>query len=239
MRILLVTYQSNIPPVLDAFLSVKSNLVNTVEDNSTALTYLQNSKYDLVIIASTYHHVNGILLCSKIRAVRNKVPILIIKEYTSSEEEISGLDAGADDVVIDQVEVNQLNARIRSLLRRKDLPYRPLVVQLGLLSVDLYAKIVTYQGQVISLRPKEFSILELFVQNPDRVFSRYAILQQVWDYQNDLPEDNTVKAHIRSLRMNLKMVGAGHFIETIYGVGYRLNSHDLNREENSYTSACA
>jgi DNA-binding response OmpR family regulator len=239
MRILLVTYQSNILPVLDTFLSVKSNLVNTVEDNATALTYLQDFEYDLVIIASTYHHANGILLCSKIRAIKNNVPILLMSKYASSEKEVLGLDAGADDVVIDQVEIHQLNARIRSLLRRKDLPYRPLVVQIGLLSVDLYAKIVTYQGQVISLRPKELSILELFVQNPDRVFSRYAILQQVWDYQNDLPEDNTVKAHIRSLRMNLKMVGAGDCIETIYGSGYRLNSQDLNREEKSYAGAYA
>jgi DNA-binding response OmpR family regulator len=239
MRILLISYQPDIPTVLNSFLLIKTNLVNIVEDNSTALTLLQDFEYDLVIIASNYHNKTGIILCSQIRATKNKVPILVMTNDASGEEQILGLDAGADDFLINLVEVNQVNARIRSLLRRKELPHTPLIIKINLLSVDLYAKTVTYQGQLISLRPKEFSILELFVRNPDRVFSRDAILRQVWDYQSDLPDDSTVKSHIRSLRMNLKMVGAGEFIETIYGIGYRFNSRDLSREEDSYASACA
>lgn len=239
MRILLVARQFDTLPILNTFLSIKVNVVNTVEDSIDALNLLQDLEYDLVIISSILHNTSGLTLCKKIRADKNKVPILILTKHASVEEQILGLDAGADEFLIDPLDANQLNARIRVLLRRKNLAYSPLIVQIGLLSVDLYAKNVTYQEQVILLRPKEFSILELFVRNPDRVFSRYAILQQVWDYQSDLPEDSTVKAHIRSLRMNLKMVGAGHLIETIYGVGYRLNSRDLSREENSYASACA
>lgn len=239
MRILLVTYQLNIPAVLNSFLLVKTHLTNIVESNDAALTLLQDSEYDLVIIASDNHNIHGITLCSKIRSTQNAVPILVITNHASSQEQVLGLDAGADDFLINPAEVNQVNARIRSLLRRKKLSYTPLTININLLSVDLYSRTVTYQGQLISLRPKEFSILELFVRNPDRVFSRDAILQRVWDYQNDLPEDSTVKAHIRSLRMNFKIVGAGHFIETVYGVGYRLNSSDLNRKEDSYAGACA
>lgn len=239
MRILLIAHQSETLDILNTFLSIKANLVDAVEDSITALNFLQDFKYDLVIISSILHNTNRVVLCKKIRESKNKVPILILTKYASTEEQILGLDAGADEFLVDPLDVNQLNARIRVLLRRSDVTYLPLVVEIGLLAVDLYAKNVTYQGQVISLRPKEFSILELFVRNPDRVFSRHDILQQVWDYQSDLPEDTTIKSHIRSLRMNLKMVGAEHFIETIYGVGYRLNSHDLRREEDRYASACA
>lgn len=239
MRILLIAHQSETLDILNTFLSMKANLVDTVEDSITALNFLQDFKYDLVIISSVLHNTNRVVLCKKIRASKNKVPILILAKYASAEEQILGLDAGADEFLIDPLDVEHLNARIRVLLRRSDVSYLPLVIEMGSLSVDLYARSVTYHGKAISLRPKEFSILELFVRNPDRVFSRDAILQQAWDYQSELPEDNTVKSHIRSLRMSLKIVGARDFIETVYGVGYRLNSHDLSWQEDCYTSACA
>jgi DNA-binding response OmpR family regulator len=239
MRILIIADQSYIPAVLENFLSIKTNLVNVVENNLLAWQYLQDFDFDLVIMSSICHSDNAVILCHKLRKNQIKVPILIMVEMGSIEEQVLGLDAGADEYLIHPIELDSVNAKIRSLLRRKDLNHSPLIIEFGALCIDLYTKVATYEGRILALRPKEFSILELFARNPDRVFSRYTILEQVWDCHSDLPEDNTVKAHIRSLRMQLKLVGAGHPIETVYGVGYRLNSPRPCLKEDTYASVYA
>ena len=83
---------------------------------------------------------------------------------------------------------------------------------------------VQYGEELLSLTPKEYSLMELFLRQPDRIFSRGVILENIWSLQDDIPSEDTVKAHIRGLRKKLKAVGApAQLIDTVYGVGYRLN----------------
>jgi DNA-binding response OmpR family regulator len=96
------------------------------------------------------------------------------------------------------------------------------VLKWGYLHLDPSTCEVTYKGQTLHLTPKEYSLLELFLRNGRRVFSRSAILDYLWSFE-ELPEEDTVKAHIKGLRQKLKMAGApANFIETVYGMGYRL-----------------
>jgi len=132
-----------------------------------------------------------------------------------------GLDAGADDYVVKPFDLQELSARIRALLRRGS-ETSPPVLEWGGLSLDPATCEVTYEGQPFYPTPKEYGILQLLLRHSRRVFSRRAIVEQLWDLESP-PEEETVKAHIKGLRQKLKSVGApGDFIETVYGLGYRL-----------------
>jgi DNA-binding response OmpR family regulator len=132
-----------------------------------------------------------------------------------------GLDAGADDYLIKPFDPEELLARIRALLRRGSSTLPP-VITWGELRFDLGASEFSYAGKLLHLTAKEYSLLELFMLNPRRVYSRSTIVDHLWP-DEECPEEGTVTAHIKRLRKKLKAVGASKdFIETMYGLGYRL-----------------
>ncbi|HBE35160.1 MAG TPA: hypothetical protein DD990_28645, partial [Cyanobacteria bacterium UBA11368] len=136
-------------------------------------------------------------------------------------DRIQGLDAGADDYLIKPLNLDELQARVRALLRRGNIPTTP-ILQVGELQLDPSSCKVTFARKPLSLTPKEYNLLELFMRNPSRVFSRGNIVEHLWTY-DDPPQEETVKAHIKGLRQKLKIAGAENWIENVYGIGYRLN----------------
>ena len=136
-------------------------------------------------------------------------------------DKIKGLDVGADDYVVKPVDLGELFARIRALLRRGSISLAPILTW-NELELDPSTYEVSYAGKPIQLTPKEYCILELLLRNGRRVLSRHVILDHVWSME-DPPEENTVKVHIRSLRQKLRASGApNNLIETVHGIGYRL-----------------
>ena len=139
----------------------------------------------------------------------------------SSTDKVMGLDAGADDYVVKPFDLRELMARIRALLRRGNAILPP-VLSWENLRLDPSNCEVTYKEKLLHLTPKEYRILELFLRNSHRVFSRSEIIEHLWSF-DELPGEETVKVHIRSLRQKLKLAGApADVIETVYGLGYRL-----------------
>jgi DNA-binding response OmpR family regulator len=137
------------------------------------------------------------------------------------ENKIDGLDAGADDYLVKPFELDELSARIRALLRRGSSSLPPVLTWENL-RLDPSSCEVFYQEQLLPLSPKEYKLLEFFLRNGRRVFSRAQILEHLWSFEQ-VPEEATVKAHIRGLRQKLEAAGAPHdLIETVYGLGYRL-----------------
>jgi DNA-binding response OmpR family regulator len=134
---------------------------------------------------------------------------------------VNGLDAGADDYVVKPFDLQELLARIRALLRRGSTPTTPILAWGGLhLNPSTYE--VAYLDEPLQLTPKEFSMLELLLRNGRRVLSRGVIIDRLWNSENS-PEEETVKAHIKSLRHKLRTVAAPEdLIETVHGLGYRL-----------------
>ncbi len=194
-------------------------VVDVVADGAEGWSYIEAFTYDLILLDVSLPTVDGISLCRRLRTEGYKVPVLLLAAG-SSIDKVAGLDAGADDYVVKPCSIPELFARVRALLRRSTSSGSP-VLTWNDLRLDPSSHEVTYQAQLLSLSPKEYSLLELFLRNPKRVLTRSAILEHLWSFEA-LPGEDTIRAHIKRLRRKLKVHGIDEMIETVYGIGYRL-----------------
>ncbi|XDE61614.1 response regulator [Arthrospira platensis BEA 1257B] len=224
MRILLVEDNLHLADALVAMLTSQKYQVDLVNDGQQGWEYIQSSSYDLVLLDIELPLLDGISLCHQLRSHNFQVPILLLTARNNQQDKVKGLDAGADDYMVKPLDIAELSARIRALLRRSSeatssvLTYEKMVL-------DTSTCDVSYNGKPLKLTPKEYGLLELLMGNRQRTFSIDKILDKLWTF-DDPPSANTVRAHIKGLRQKLKAAGAGaEFIETVYGLGYRLNQN--------------
>lgn len=222
MKILIVEDDERIASALREALAIHNFIVNVAANGQTAWELAEAFEYDLMILDVVVPKIDGISLCRRLRSKGYQIPILLLTAKDSSLDKVIGLDAGADDYVVKPFNLSELVARIRALLRRGSSTLSSLLTWENL-QLDPISSDVTYAGKrVARLTPKEYSILKLFLCNPQRVFSRSAILDRLWDIAES-PGEGTVTTHIKSLRQKLKAAGAAaDFVETLHGVGYRL-----------------
>lgn len=195
--------------------------VEVAADGKMGLEMAKAFQFDLILLDVMLPQLDGLTICQHLRAAHYDVPILLLTGKDSRTDRILGLDAGADDYLVKPCDMEELLARVRALLRRG----KAIGSQLHWadLSVDPQSNQVFHGDRPIHLTPKEFSLLELLLQNPQRVFSRSVILDHLWDVAES-PGEETVSTHIKCLRQKLKAVGSPDPIETVYGLGYRLHS---------------
>jgi DNA-binding response OmpR family regulator len=195
--------------------------VEVAGDGKMGLEMAKAFQFDLILLDVMLPQLDGLSICQHLRAAQYDVPILLLTGKDSRTDRILGLDAGADDYLVKPCDMEELLARVRALLRRG----KAIGSQLHWadLSVDPQSNQVFHGDRPIHLTPKEFSLLELLLQNPQRVFSRSVILDHLWDVAES-PGEETVSTHIKCLRQKLKAVGSPDPIETVYGLGYRLRS---------------
>lgn len=220
MRILLVEDDTPLAEALAEALGDRSYIVDVVSDGEAAWSQIQLLDYDLILLDVMLPKLSGINLCQRLRLKGHNVPILIMTARDTSVDKVVGLDAGADDYVVKPLDLPELFARIRALLRRGSHSASPILKREDLtLNPSIHE--VRYSDRPLRLTPKEYGILELFLRNEQRVLSRNYIIEHVWSL-DDPPQEDSIKAHIKSLRQKLKAAGASDLIETVYGVGYRL-----------------
>lgn len=221
MKILVVEDDEAIADLLTLTLCDQNYVVEVTNDGEAAWELIVVYDYDLLLIDITLPHLDGISLCQRIRAHGYQMQIMLVTGRNSNHDQAIGLDAGADAYMVKPFDLEVLIARIRALLRRSGRVFES-VLEWGSLRLDPATREVTYAGQLLALSPKEFAILEFFVRNGSRVFTYNVILDQLWAYQ-ETPSEDAVRTHIKGLRLKLKRVGAPtDFIETVYGLGYRL-----------------
>lgn len=221
MKLLLVEDDPRIAASLAEALTDQRYSVDLAADGEEGWDYIETYPYDLVVLDVTLPKLNGMALCQRLRKQGYAMPVLILTAKDTSTDKVMGLDVGADDYVVKPFDLKELLARIRALLRRSS-SILPPVLEWGELRLNSAAHTVTYGTQLLSLTPKEYGLLELFIRNPSRVFSRSMILDYLWTAE-EAPGEETIKVHLRALRQKLKAVGAADdFIETVYGLGYRL-----------------
>ena len=224
MKILVIDDDEFIRELLAKTLVSYSYTVEVATDGQTGLMLVATYTYDLIISDVSLPKLDGINLCRELRAKGDRTPILLLAEIDTSANIAAGLDAGADDYVIKPFNAVELLARVRALLRRKDSRLMPSQILWGELCLNPVSAEVTHRGKLLSFTPKEYGLLELLLQNPQRVFSRSAILDRIWSSEVS-PIEGTVTNHIKELRQKLKAAGMTiDIIETVYGLGYRLKA---------------
>ncbi len=223
MRILLIEDDSHLAESLSEALVAQRYSVDVVHDGEMAWQQMSLLPYDLMLMDVTLPRVDGLTLCRRMRSQGVDSPVLMLTARDTSQDKISGLDAGADAYMVKPFDLSELIAQIRALLRRGQLSASTTLTW-GALRLNPSTYEVTYQESLLRLTPKEFAILNLLMRHGRRVISRYFILESVWQ-MDDPPGEETVKAHIKSLRQKLRKAGAPrNFIETVHGLGYRLIS---------------
>ncbi|HEY9743138.1 MAG TPA: response regulator transcription factor [Coleofasciculaceae cyanobacterium] len=221
MRILLVEDDDRIAQPLAEDLRHQYHVVDVAEDGLKGWECAQSVSYDLILLDLMLPRLDGLTLCKRLRSAGCIAPILMLTARDTTTDKVIGLDAGADDYLIKPFELEELAARVRALSRRS-LETRQPVLICGDLQLDPSTCNVSYGGKALSLTPKEYMILELFLRNPTLVFSRSSLLDKLWEF-GKLPAEETIKTHITSLRRKLKEAGSSEeLIETVYGLGYRL-----------------
>lgn len=224
MKILLVEDDKITINLLTKSLNAHNYNVNTAEDGETALQLAQAYDYDLIVLDVLIPKLDGISLCRELRSSGCQMPILLLTALDSSNDRVQGLEAGADDYVVKPFNLQELIARIRALLRRGKASLSSTSLTWEKLQVNPDTTEVTYGEKVLHLTPKEYNLLELFLRNPRRIFSRSAILDRIWS-AGEFPQEEAVTAHIKGLRHKLKAAGMTvDLVETVYGLGYRLKS---------------
>ena len=221
MRILVVDDDEILVDVLQRSLANQRHIVEIAQDGQMGWQYVQSGEYELVLLDINLPGLDGVSLCEKMRKEGYTTPILLMTAKNNSQDRILGLDAGADDYLTKPLDLGELNARVRALSRRGEVAPTSILEVNGLI-LDPSSCQVSYQQQPIKLTAKEYSLLEIFLRNPARVFSRSQILDKIWTF-DDPPLEESVKAHIKGLRKKLKQAGIVNWIENVYGIGYRLN----------------
>lgn len=221
MKILLVEDDPHIAAALAEALTDQTYAVDLATDGQLGWELLETYDYDLVLLDVMLPKLNGIQICQRLRQHQNSTPVLMLTARDTSQDKVIGLDAGADDYVIKPFDLPELLARIRALLRRGNTTLPPCLEWRGL-QLNPATCEVTYGVQILNLTPKEYGLLELLLRNRERTLNRSTILNHLWTSEEP-PGEETVKVHLRGLRQ--KLIAAGiepNFIETVYGLGYRL-----------------
>lgn len=221
MKLLLVEDDPRLAELVAEALSDYGYIVDVARDGEMGWYRASEQEYALIVLDVMLPKQDGFSLCQSLRSRGSRVPILMMTARDTSTDKVSGLDAGADDYVVKPVDLPELLARIRALLRRSAGSGMP-VLTWGDLRLNPSTYEVTYGDRPLQLTAKEFALLQLFLYSGQRVLSRRAITDHLWSL-DEPPIEDSVKFHIRSLRQKLKAVGASSdAIETIRGIGYRL-----------------
>src|ERR671931_785615 len=226
-RVLVVDDERHIVELAQLYLSREGYQVDSVGDGAQALTRFAQLKPDLVVLDIMLPGVDGLTICKEIRKV-SQVPIIMLTARDEVTDKVVGLEVGADDYLTKPFHPQELVARAKALLRRARLePDQPRLIRAGKLEVDLERHEVRFEQSRVQLRPKEFDLLALLARNPGRVFQRSELLDRVWGY--DFPGyTRTVDVHVQQVREKLASAGvANPSIETVWGVGYRLEVKDI------------
>jgi two-component system, OmpR family, response regulator len=199
-----------------------------VTSGDRALATFGLGAFDLVILDLMLPGLDGLSVCREIRSQEGYVPILILTAKSTELDRVLGLEMGADDYLTKPFSIPELMARIKALFRRVDaLTVKPdatpqdAVIEFEDLRIDLGRHRVTVGGQPIELTAREFDLLCHFARHPGQVYSRVQLLDHVWGYNHEGYE-HTVNTHINRLRAKIeKDPSKPHYIQTVWGVGYR------------------
>lgn len=220
MKILIIEDDKEISEALKEGLEDEAYAVDTCLDGDEGYRTAMAEEYDLIILDVMLPSMNGFEVCQKLRAEKNKTPILMLTARGQSQDVVRGLDFGADDYLAKPFNFEVLLAHMRAILRRPNQKLEE-VLRVGDLTLDPNTKQVTRAGDEIKLTTKEYAVLEYLMRNEGKVLSKEKIISNVWDFDADVLPNN-VELFIMFLRKKIDKPYKTKLIQTVPGFGYKI-----------------
>jgi two-component system response regulator MprA len=218
-RILVIEDEPKISSLIKRGLIYEGHEVNVADNGEQGLELARESPPDLVILDLMLPGIDGFEVCRRLRTAGD-VSILMLTARDNVNDKVRGLDAGADDYLTKPFAFNELNARVRALLRRRR-PAEQTTLRYADLTLDLGTREVSRGPRKIDLTTREFDMLEMFMRHPRQVLTRDLIYERIWNYDFG-GESNIIEVYIRYLRGKLEAGGEPRLLQTVRGVGYAL-----------------
>ena len=226
MKILLLEDDFTLSKEITAFFTSKEFECFSYYDGSLLLKKYLPDVYDLIILDINVPGTNGIDVCKNIRQIDKKTPIIMLTAFSEIEDKLASFDNGADDYLVKPFHFEELNARILSLLRRKEIPQQTekkiLIEDLEIFEDDMK---VFRAGEEIKLTPKEFKLILILAQAKGKILSKQFIAEKLWDYHIETNQ-NTIEVYINFLRKKIDKDQNVKLIHTKIGYGYYLNNQE-------------
>jgi two-component system alkaline phosphatase synthesis response regulator PhoP len=229
ISLLVVEDDENISSAISEYFSRAGYNVKTVEDGLMGVKTALDETPDAVVLDIMLPKMDGLAVCRELRAKANQLPILMLTAKDDVVDKVLGLEMGADDYITKPFSLRELEARIKSVLRRSktsasmDGVKDETPITRGNLRIDPARREVTIGERQVDLTPKEFDLLRLFAANPGRVFPRKYLLEKIWDYSYE-GYDRTIDSHINRLRAKIEDNPENpQMVLTVWGIGYKFS----------------
>ena len=223
-RILIVEDEEKIARFVELELKHEGYAVGKAADGRTGLEMAESGDYDLILLDVLLPELNGFELLRRLRK-SSSVPVIMLTAKDEVMDKVAGLDMGADDYITKPFFIEELLARIRSILRKNAQKNPDTVLTYDELKMDLARHQVTYAGHNLDLSAREFDLLRYFMEHAEIVVTRDQLLEAVWSYDY-LGESNVVDVYVRYLRQKIDEVFGVKLLQTVRGVGYTLRRED-------------
>ncbi|MFC2738125.1 MAG: response regulator transcription factor [Leptotrichia wadei] len=227
MRLLVVEDEKKLNDLVTKKLEKEYYGVDSCFDGEEAVRYVEGTEYDAIILDIMLPKLDGFEVIKRIRAKKNKVPILLLTARDNIDDKVKGLDYGADDYLVKPFIFEELMARIRVLLRRNS-GNADNIITIANLKVDLDAKTVFRDDVLIKLSGREYSILEYLIRNKGKILPRERIEDHIWNYEYE-GGTNVIDVYIRYLRKKIDDGYTPKLIHTVRGLGYVLRVDNENK----------
>ncbi|AJC74063.1 transcriptional regulator [Pseudothermotoga hypogea DSM 11164 = NBRC 106472] len=222
MRILVVEDNEDLANSIKRGLEKEGYSVQLAFDGDTGLDMALEGNYDCIVLDVLLPGVDGFEFVQTLRETNVQTPVLMLTALDSVDDKVTGLSSGADDYLTKPFDFRELLARVQSLIRRSHL-LRGEVLSFKDIQLNSRTRKVTVKGAELKLSRREFDLLELFMRDPNVVFSREEILERVWGNERET-KSNVVDVYVLYLRSKLKPFGYDKFLESVPGIGYRLRT---------------
>ncbi len=222
MRVLIVEDEAKIAQLLKRGLALEAFASDVCTSGEDALELVKDNEYQVMIVDRQLAGlIEGVEFCKELRRRGCLAPILLLTARDQLGDKVEGLNSGADDYMVKPFDFEELIARVRALARRPPEAH-PVVLVFDEISLDTSHKSVVRAGQNVALTAKELSLLEYFMQHPQQILSKEAIIRRIWDY-DAVVVSNNVEVHMRALRSKIDRPFRYPLIHTVKGLGYKLD----------------